>query len=117
MEHPTAENVGEFDEVAGHGVAGAAHDVDAFPYFDPVAGKTAERLVHGGEERRGASAGGFSGLDHELGEEFGFFVSGHECTGADLDVEDEGVEALGELFAHDAGGDEEGRFDGAGVVA
>ena len=55
--------------------------------------------------------------DHELGEEFGFFVSGHEGAGADFDVEDEGVEALGEFLAHDAGGDEEGRFDGAGVIA
>ncbi len=42
---------------------------------------------------------------------------GHEGAGADFDVEDEGVEAFGELLAHDAGGDEEGGLDGAGVVA
>ncbi len=56
-------------------------------------------------------------LDHEFGEELRFFVGGHEGAAADFDVEDEGVEAFGELLAHDAGGDEEGRFDGAGVVA
>ena len=55
--------------------------------------------------------------DHELGEEFGFLVGGHEGAGADFDVEDESVEAFGEFLAHDAGGDEVGRFDGAGVVA
>ena len=44
-------------------------------------------------------------------------VGGHEGAAADFDVEDEGVEVFGEFFAHDAGGDEEGGFDGAGVVA
>ena len=44
-------------------------------------------------------------------------VGGHEGTGAGLDVEDEGVEVFGEFFAHDAGADEEGGFDGAGVIA
>ena len=117
VEHPAGEDVGEVDEVGGHGVTRALHDVDALPDFDPVAGEAAEGLVHGGEERDGAGAGGFAGVDHELGEEFGFFVGGHEGAGADFDVEHEGVEILGELLAHDAGGDEEGGLDGAGVVA
>ena len=117
VEHPAGEDVGEVDEVGGHGVAVLLHDVDALPDLDPVAGEAAEGLVHGGEEGDGAGAGGFAGLDHEFGEEFGFFVGGHEGAGADLDVEDEGVEVFGEFLAHDAGGDEEGRFDGAGVVA
>ena len=117
VEHPAGEDVGEFDEVGGHGVTVLLHDVDALPDFDPVAGEAAEGLVHAGEEGDGAGAGGFAGLHHELGEEFGFFVGGHEGAGADFDVEDEGVEALGEFLAHDAGGDEEGGFDGAGVVA
>ena len=95
----------------------AAHDVDALPDLDPVAGEAAEGLVHGGEEGDGAGAGGFAGLHHEFGEEFGFFVGGHEGAGADFDVEDEGVEVFGEFFAHDAGGDEVWGFDGAGVVA
>jgi len=117
VKHPAGEGVGEFDEVARHGVAVLLHDVDALPDLDPVAREAAERLVHGGEECGGACAGCFAGLHHELGEEFGSFVGRHEGSGADLDVKDERVEALGEFFAHDAGGDEEGRFDGAGVVA
>src|SRR6202011_268603 len=41
VEHPAGEDVGEFDEVGGHGVAArsirtGAHNVDALPYFDPV---------------------------------------------------------------------------------
>ena len=57
------------------------------------------------------------GCDHELGELFGDGVGGHEGAGAYLDVEHEGVKGFGEFLAHDAGGDEEGRLDGAGVVA
>jgi hypothetical protein len=117
VEHPAGEDVGELDEVAGHGVAVLLHDVDALPDLDPVAGEAAEGLVHGGEEGDGAGACGFAGLDHEFGKEFGLLVGGHEGTGAGFDVEDEGVEAFGELFAHDTGADEVGGLDGAGVVA
>ncbi len=94
-----------------------AHDVDALPDLDPVAGEAAEWLVHAGEERDGAGAGGFAGLDHEFGEELRLVVGGHEGAAADLDVEDEGFEIFGEFFAHDAGADEEWGLDGAGVVA
>ena len=47
----------------------------------------------------------------------GVVVGLHEGATAGLDVEDEGVEVFGELLAHDAGGDEVGGLDGAGVVA
>ncbi len=117
MEHPAGEDVGEFDEVGGHGMPVLLHDVDALPDFDPVAGEAAERLVHAGEERDGARVGGFAGLHHKLGEIFRLFIGRHEGPGADFDIENESVEALGEFLAHDTGGDEEGRFDGAGVVA
>jgi len=73
VEHPAGEDVRECDQVGRHGMAvlGAvgAHDVDALPDLDPVAGEAAEWLVHAGEECDGASAGGFAGLDHEFGEE------------------------------------------------
>ena len=117
VEHPAGEDVGELDEVGRHAVAPVLHDVYALPDLDPVAGEAAEGLVHAGEECDGAGVAGFAGLDHEFGELFGFFVGRHEGAGADFDVENEGVEVLGELFAHDAGGDEVGGFDGAGVVA
>ena len=117
VEHPAGKDVCEFDEIGGHGMAVLLHDVDALPYFNPVAGEAAERLVHAGEECDGASAGRLAGLDHKPGEEFGAFVGGHEGPGADFDVEDQSVEAFGELLAHDAGGDEEGGFYSAGVIA
>jgi len=117
VEHPAAEDVGEVDEVGGAGVAILFHDVDAFPHFDPVAGEAAEGLFHSGEEGNGAGSGEGAGLDHKVGEVFGVVVGLHEGAGAGLDVEDEGVEVFGEFFAHDAGGDEVGRLDGADVVA
>jgi hypothetical protein len=70
VEHPAGEDVGEFDQVGGHRVSVLLHDVDALPDLDPVAGESAEGFVHGGEERGGAGAGGFAGLDHEFGKEF-----------------------------------------------
>ena len=73
--------------------------------------------VHGGEEGDGAGAGEGAGLDHEVGEVLGVVVVAHEGAAAGFYVEDEGVEVFGELFAHDAGGDEVGGLDGAGVVA
>ncbi len=98
-------------------MAALLHDVDALPDFDPVAGEAAEGFFHGGEEGYGAGACQFSGLDHEVGEVFGVFVVLHEGAAAGLDVEDEGFEVFGEFLAHDAGGDEVGGLDGAGVVA
>ena len=117
VEHPAGEDGGEGDEVGGEGVERAFEDVDALPDFEPVAGEAAEGLVHGGEEGDGAGAGGFAGLDHEVGEEAGVFVGLHEGSAAGFDVEDEAVEVFGEFLAHDAGGDEVGGLDGAGVVA
>ena len=108
VEHVAGEDGRELDEVGGHGVADAFEDVDALPDFDPVAGEAAEGLVHGGEEGNGAGAGELSGFDHEAGEELGVVVFGHEGAGAGFYVEHEGVEACGELLAHDAGGDEVG---------
>ena len=69
VKHPAGEDVGELDEVGGHGVSVLLHDVDALPDLDPVSGEAAEGLVHAGEESGGAGAGGFAGADHEFGEE------------------------------------------------
>ena len=117
VEHPPGEDVGEFDEVGGESVAAVLEDVDALEDFEPVAGVAPDGLGVIGEEGDGAGAGGFAGFDHEAGEQEGVFLALHEGAGAGFDVEDEGVEALGELFAHDAGGDEVRGFDRTGVVA
>ena len=93
------------------------HDVDALEDFEIVAGVAAEGLIHPGEEGDGVGAGRFSSLDHESGKEAGVVILFHEGAGACFDVEDESVEALGELLAHDACGDEVRGLDGAGVIA
>src|SRR6202011_3165756 len=93
-----------------------AHNVDALPYFDPVAGEAPEGLVHGGEQRHGAGSGEGAGLDHEVGEVAGVVVGLHECSAAGLDVENEGVEGLGEFLAHNAGGDAVGGDEGGGLA-
>jgi len=111
------EDEGEIDEVAAEWVRTALKDFDALGDFEPVAGEAAERLLHAGEESDGRGAGAGSGLNHEGGQIAGCFERGEEGAGADLDVEHKGVKRLGELLAHDAGGDEKGRLDGAGVVA
>lgn len=117
MEHPAGENVCDFDEVGREGVADALHDVHALQDLQPVAGVASEGLIHLGEEGDRSGPGGFAGLDHEVGEEASVFVLLHEGAGAGFYVENQGIERFGELLAHYAGGDEEGRFDGAGVVA
>jgi len=117
VEHPAGEDVGEVDEVSGHGMAVLLHDVDALFYLQPVSGVAADGLGVVGDEGDGAGSGGLAGFNHEAGEQAGVFDAVHEGSGAGFDVEDEGVEALGELFGHDAGGDEVGGFDGGGMVA
>ncbi len=117
VEHPAGEQVREFDQVGGERVPPVLEDVDALADFEPVAGEAADGLRVVGEEGDGAGAGGFAGFDHQAGEQAGVLGALHEGAGAGFNVEDEGVEALGELFAHDAGGDEVGRFDGTGVIS
>ena len=92
-------------------------EFEALLHLDPVAGETAERLVHGGEQGDGAGAGQLAGLDHQAGEQLRVGILRHEGAGAGLDVEHQRVQAGRELLAHDAGGDQVGRFDGAGMVA
>ena len=110
VEHVAGEGERELDKVAAVRVrcgAGELEDVDALSNLKPVPRETAERLVHRGEEGDGAGAGRLTCLNHEVGEEAGLRVAGHEGAGADLHVEHKGVEGLGEFLAHDAGGDEE----------
>ena len=117
VDHPSGEDEGELAEVFAGGGAFSAKEFDGFDKLDPVAGGRAKGLAHVREEGDGAGSSGLRGGHHEGGEEFGVFLLTQKGAGAGFDVEDEGVEAGGELFGEDAGADEAGVFDGAGEVA
>jgi hypothetical protein len=96
----------------------AAQQFDGLDQLDPVAGGAAQGLAHVGEQGHGAGSGGFGGGHHQGGEILGVFLLAEECAGAGFYVEDQGVEAGGELScSEDGGADEAGAFDGAGAVA
>ena len=94
----------------------AAEEAGGVGDLERVAGGGGERLVHVGDERAGGAAGAGRDLDQRLGQGAGVVQGGHEGAGAGLDVEDEGVEAGGELLGEDRGGDEVDRLDRAGDV-
>ena len=103
---------------AGERVAAVLHDVDALLHLQPISSETPDGLGVVGEEGDGASAGAAVPVfDHEAGEDTRVLVRLHEGAGAGFDVENESIEALGELLGHDAGSDEVGGFDRGGVVA
>ena len=101
-------------EVVG---AAALEAVDGFADFEGVACGVADGFGHGVEE--GAHGDSAEGADvgEGLGEGFGLGAGAHEGAAAEFDVEDEAVEAFGELFAHNASGDEWNARDGAGDIA
>ena len=82
-----------------------------------MAGGAAERLVHRGEQRADGFAAGLADRDHGTGEGERVVLLFHEGALAELHVEHERVDALGEFLAHDAGADERDALDGAGDIA
>ena len=98
-------------------MAAVLEDVDALPDLNPVSGEAAERLLHRGEQRRGARSAGLASGDHQFGEELRPLVGRHEGSAADLDVEYQSVQVFGEFLAHDARADQERRFHRSGMVA
>lgn len=113
------EHLGAEGEGASHQVVGAlaVEDLDGLAGLEGVADGEAEGGAHVGEEgddllpRAGADA------DEGLGELAGAVGVLHEGAAPDLDVEDEGVDALGQLLGQDAGDDEGDALDGGGDVA
>ena len=95
----------------------AAQEAGGVRHLERVAGGGGERLVHVGDERAGRAAGAVRHLDQRLGERAGVVQRRHEGAGAGLHVEDQRVEAGGELLRQDRGGDEVDRLDRAGDVA
>ncbi len=82
-----------------------------------MAGEPAEGLAHVGDQRDALFAHALGGVDHDFGERDRIFILAHESAGAGFHVEDQRVDAFGELFAHDGGADEADVLDGGGGVA
>src|SRR6185312_5592891 len=96
--------------------ASAIQDVDALGDFVSVTGGAAEGLVHIGDQGDDFFAHAPAGFYHDFSEIGGVFFALHERARADFDVEDESVDTLGKLFAHDGATDEADVFHGAGGV-
>ena len=77
----------------------------------------AERLAHVRHERGGGAARRRRRGDEGAGERAGLLAGLHEGAGAELHVEHEAIEPLGELLRQDRGGDEIEAFHRAGHVA
>ena len=82
-----------------------------------MAGHSAERLVHIGDERDNFFAHAPASFHHEFGEQDGIFLALHKGAGTSFDVKDESVDAFGKFFAHDGGTNETDVFDGGGGIA
>ena len=112
--HPGGKLDAQLDEIGG---TSAVENLDAFSNFVRMAGHAAKRLVHVGNKSDDFLFHALAGFDHEFGEENGIFFALHEGAGTGFDVENEGVDAFGEFFAHDGGTDEADIFDSGSGVA
>ena len=92
-------------------------DLDRLDHLAGVAHLAAQRLVHVGEQRPHRGAVGAPDADHGLGQGAGLRRLLHEGPPAHLHVEDQAVEALGQLLGHDRRGDQRDRLHRAGGVA
>src|ERR1700722_202111 len=100
--HPSRKLDAQLDEIGG---APAIQNFDAFDNFIRVPSGAAKRLVHIGDESDNLFSHPLAGLDHKFGKADGIFFALHERAGTSLDVEDERIDAFGQLFAHDRGAD------------
>ena len=89
----------------------------AFLHFQPVAGGAAQRRVHVRENRARVHTAFIPERNHHFCEFAGIGPGLHERGTAEFHVEDERVEAFGELFGKDGRGDERDAGHGAGNVA
>ena len=114
VHHPGRELDGERLEVGG---APALESLDALGHFERVPGGAPEGLVHVGDEGRHPLAHALADAEHGLGEGLRLVAPAEEGPVPALDVEDEGVDPLRHLLAHDRGRDEGQALDGGGHVA
>ena len=74
-------------------------------------------MIHVGNQRGHLLAHALAGFHHQLGQVRGILLVLHEGAGTGFYVENQSVDALGELLAHDGRANQEWALDGAGDVA
>src|SRR2546425_8272795 len=114
VEHPSGELDGERAKIFR---AATAEHFDAFDNLQGVAGDAAERLIHIGYKSNDLFAEAAAGIDHQLGEAHGIFLTLDEGARTKLHVENQRVNAFGQLLAHDRGADEGMILDGGRNIA
>src|SRR5262249_33442618 len=79
--------------------------------------EAAERLVHVGDERDGFFAHAPCSFDHQFGKTHGVFFFLQEGSRAGFYVENQGINSLRHLFAHDGSADQADVFDSGSNIA
>ena len=113
VEHVARQLAGQLDDVGG---TASSENLDGFLHLEGVADLSSQRHGHVGEQRARGDPRVASEVDHRAGELARGVQVLHEGTRPDLDVQDEGSRALGDLLAHDGAGDQRDRLDGRGNV-
>ena len=114
VEHVARELARQLDDVGG---AATREDLDGFLHLEGVADLSSQRYGHVGEEGARSDPCIASEVYHRAGELARRIQVLHEGARADLDVQDQGSRALGDLLAHDGAGDQRDRLDGRGDVS
>ncbi|OPZ82146.1 MAG: hypothetical protein BWY77_00309 [bacterium ADurb.Bin431] len=114
QEHLHPEGVGDLHEVFR---SASLQGLEHLAHLEPVAGGVAERLVHVCDHGHGWQAVQSGCMDDALGQGLGAADLGHKGSPAALDIHHQAVDAFGEFFTENAGGDERDGGDGGGAVA
>ena len=107
-QHPRGQLDRNLDQIAR---AAALQHVEAFDDLEGIAHGAAERLLHRGNHGLGPHARRVADRDERFGEPPRVGLGLHERAAAGLDVEDERVDALRDLLAHDRRADERNALD------
>src|SRR5205823_10285416 len=85
-QHLCADLDGELDDIAR---SSAFEDVDRFPHFDGIAARSAEHLIHIGDQRAHLAVHALADADHRLRQAARVIERLHERARSDFDVEDQ----------------------------
>ena len=113
IEHFLGQGHRQFDDV---GRPPACQDLQAFPHLQGVASSQAQWSGHIGEQRTRLHARVGSQSHHGFGQFAGLLGFLHECPRADLDIQHERASPLGDLLAHNGGGNQRHAGNGGGGV-